>query len=270
MVNSFQRYEQMKGAKNNRKQKTFSALFLKINISDFRLILLDHITYCWKLWKWSTTSGLLMILHYWQRLKKTHKTSVSDVFKFSLQLGLKISLSKTQVQVIGRNSTQINIQLALGAMHILHSIWRAQNITNQSRIALFLSLVLFIILYVAETWELKRRDKNELLSFEMSCLRQILGISRRYKIPKWWYSQITRPGNIYHWQNRRIHINLTYSWYYGHITQMNNNRLPMIIIDGSKKGSGTRGRPQKQWTDGCKESCQAKRLVSLTEVRRPT
>ena len=46
----FQRYEQLyqlKDAKNNRKQKTFSALFnyLKIDISDFRLILLDHITF---------------------------------------------------------------------------------------------------------------------------------------------------------------------------------------------------------------------------------
>ena len=47
-VNCFQRYEQLKDAKNNGKQKTFSALvwlYLKINISDFRLILLDHITF---------------------------------------------------------------------------------------------------------------------------------------------------------------------------------------------------------------------------------
>ena len=49
LVNWFQRYEQLKDAKNNRKQKTFSEhsvwLYLKINISDFWLILLDHITY---------------------------------------------------------------------------------------------------------------------------------------------------------------------------------------------------------------------------------
>ena len=36
------------------------------------------------------------------------QTLVSDVFKSSLQLGLRISLSKTQVQVIGKNSTKIN------------------------------------------------------------------------------------------------------------------------------------------------------------------
>ena len=48
LVNWFQRYEQLKDAKNNRKQKTFSALFGSILKSIFptsRLILLDHITY---------------------------------------------------------------------------------------------------------------------------------------------------------------------------------------------------------------------------------
>ena len=48
LVDWFQRYEQLKDAENNRKQNTFFCfvwLYLKINISDFRLILLDHITY---------------------------------------------------------------------------------------------------------------------------------------------------------------------------------------------------------------------------------
>ena len=49
LVNWFQRYEQLKVAKNNRKQKNIFCLvwlYLKIHISDFRLILLDHITLC--------------------------------------------------------------------------------------------------------------------------------------------------------------------------------------------------------------------------------
>ena len=47
LVNWFQRYDQLKDAKNNRKQKDifcFVWFYLKINISKFRLILLDHIT----------------------------------------------------------------------------------------------------------------------------------------------------------------------------------------------------------------------------------
>ena len=46
LVNWFQRYEQLKDAKNNMKQKTFSVLFGSIlKSTDFWLILLDHITY---------------------------------------------------------------------------------------------------------------------------------------------------------------------------------------------------------------------------------
>ena len=71
------------------------------------------------------------------------------------------------------------IGLALGAMHALHPIWRAKDISNHTKIALYRSLVLSIVLYAAETWTLRKRDQNRLLSFEMSCLRRILGISRR-------------------------------------------------------------------------------------------
>ena len=46
---------------------------------------------------------------------------VSDVFKFSSQLGLKISFSKTQVQVIGTNSTQINTQIENHALEQVKS-----------------------------------------------------------------------------------------------------------------------------------------------------
>ena len=54
------------------------------------------------------------------------------------------------------------------------------------------------------------------------------------------------------------------------ITRMNNSRLPLITIDGSMKGTSPRGRPPKRWTDGCKESCQARGLASLTEAKRLT
>ena len=231
--------------------------------------------------------------------KEDLQTLVSDVFKSSSQLGLKISLSKTQVQVIGRNSTQINIQienhtleqvksfiylggqidedgtsqndvkrrigLALGAMHTLHPIWRARNISNQTKIALYKSLVLSIVLYAAETWTLKKRDQSRLLSFEMSCLRRILGISRRDKIRndcirKQLGLEISIMDRI---QKRQLA-------YYGHIIRMDKSRLPLITIDGSTKGTRPRGRPPKRWTDSCKESCQARGLASLTEARRLT
>ena len=46
LVNWFHRYRQLKGCKNNRKQRNY-LLYLKISICKFHLILLNHITYCY-------------------------------------------------------------------------------------------------------------------------------------------------------------------------------------------------------------------------------
>ena len=125
------------------------------------------------------------------------------------------------------------------------------------------SLVLSIVLYTAETWTLKKRDQNRLLSFEMSCLRRILGVSRRDKIRN---DCIRKQLDLETSIMDRIHTRQLA--YYVHTTRMDSSRLPLIAIDGSTKGTRPRGRPPKRWTDGCKESCQARGLASLTEARR--
>ena len=224
------------------------------------------------------------------------QTLVSEVFKTSSQLGLKISLTKTQVQVIGRGCDKINIHLAnhtleqvksfiylggqidedgtcqndvkrriglaLGAMHALHPIWRAKDISNQTKIALYRSLVLSIVLYAAETWTLRKRDQDRLLSFEMSCLRRILGISRRDRIRN---DHIRQKLDLETTIMDRIHSRrLTY---YGHVIRMCNNRLPLITLSGSTRGTRPKGRPPKRWIDCCKESCMTRGIASLTDAR---
>ena len=219
---------------------------------------------------------------------------------FRLSIGSYISLSKIQVQVIGRNSTLINIQienhtleqvksfiylggqidedgtsqndvkrrigLALGAMHTLHLIWRAWNINNQTKIALYKSLVLSIVLYAAETWTLKKRDQSRLLSFEMSCLRRILGISRRDRIRNDCIrKQLGLETSIMdRIQKRQLA-------YYGHIIRMDNSRLPLITIDDSTKGTRPRGRPTtSKAMDRQLQRELPRGLASLTEARRLT
>ena len=214
--------------------------------------------------------------------KEDLQTLVSDVLKSSSQLGLKISLSKIQVQVIGRNSTQIDIQignhtleqvksfiylggqidedgtsqndvkrigLALGTVHTLHPIWRARNISNQTKIALCKSLVLSIVLYAAETWTLKKEIKVD--SSHLKC----------HASDEFWASAegtrsvMTAFANNLAWKLPPwTEIKKRQLAYYGHIIRVDNSRLRLITIDGSTKGTGPRGRPPKRWTDNCKES----------------
>ena len=147
-------------------------------------------------------------------------------------------------------------------MHALHPIWRAKDISNQTKIALYMSLVLSIVLYAAETCTLRKRNQDRLLSFEMSCLRRILGISRRDRI---------RNDNI----RQRLDLETTIMvrnhsrrlTYYGHVIRMYNNRLPLITLFGSTRGTRPKGRPPKRWIDCCKESCMTRGIASLTDAR---
>ena len=97
------------------------------------------------------------------------------------------------------------------------------------------------VLYAAETWTLRKRDQDRLLSFEMSCLRRILGISRRDRFRN---DNIRQKLDLETTIMDRIHSRrLTY---YGHVIRMCNNRLPLITLFGSTIGTKPKGRPPKR------------------------
>ena len=114
-----------------------------------------------------------------------------------------------------------------------YTSFREHETSTKLKSSLYKSLVLSIVLYAAETWILKKRDQNRLLSFEMSCLRRILGISRREKIRN---DCIRKQLGLETSILDRIHTRQLA--YYGHITRMDNSRLPLTTIDGSTKVPG--------------------------------
>ena len=74
------------------------------------------------------------------------------------------------------------IQKAGTAFQRHNSIWASKDISKSTKIQLYQTLILSILLYGAETWTTKKEDENRLNVFEMSCLRRILGVSRLEKI----------------------------------------------------------------------------------------
>ncbi|RXM98263.1 RNA-directed DNA polymerase from mobile element jockey [Acipenser ruthenus] len=61
-------------------------------------------------------------------------------------------------------------------------LWKRANISVKTKIRLFRTLILPILLYGSETWTLLKQDLNKLEVFQMRCLRQILSISLRDRI----------------------------------------------------------------------------------------
>ena len=57
--------------------------------------------------------------------------------------------------------------------------WSKMNILLPLKIQLYYSLIVPIATYASETWTILAEDERRLLSFEMKCLRTILGVSLR-------------------------------------------------------------------------------------------
>jgi len=212
------------------------------------------------------------------------QSHIDSLHANSTRFGLKISTSKTEVQCISRNPTAVSINigstvlaqvdqftylggvtsndarcendikrrigLATGASASLSTIWAAKEISKHTKIRVYQSLVLSILLYNSETWTLREVDKRRLLVFEMSVLRRILGITRRDS----WRNLAVRSqfelirDVVQEIQQRRL-------GYFGHVCRMKGHRIPNIVLHGRIHGTRPVGRPRRRWFDGIRDDC---------------
>ena len=224
------------------------------------------------------------------------QSQIDSLHTYSTRFGLKISTSKTEVQCISRSprAVKINIDstalaqvdqftylggvissdascendikrrigLATGASASLNTIWAAKEISKHTKIRVYQSLVLSILLYNSETWTLREADKRRLLVFEMTVLRRILGITRRDR----WKNEAVRSqfeltrDVVQEIQQRRLN-------YFGHVCRMKGHRIPNIALHGRIHGTRPVGRPKRRWLDGIQDDCLDLGLTTYEAVK---
>ena len=74
------------------------------------------------------------------------------------------------------------IGLACAAMTSLKRIWRDKRLTLDTKISIYQTLVLSVLLYAADTWTLLSANVRTLDALHQKCLRQLLGIR--------WYDRV--------------------------------------------------------------------------------
>ena len=222
---------------------------------------------------------------------------VNKVQEWSKKFSLTINIGKTQVQVISKDNTKINIKiddkvheqvdsfiylggvitnmassegdikrrigLAMGIMQKLNSIWKSSEITTLTKLELYRVLVLSIATYGCETWTLKKKDEQRLLVFEMACLRKILGATRLDKVRN---TAIREALNCHISIVNRVRVKqLTY---FSHVKRVPSYRYPKITLEGIIPGKRPRGRPPMRWLDNIKTNCNFLGLHSVVEAGR--
>ena len=109
-------------------------------------------------------------------------------------------------------------------------------------------LILPIATYASETWTLRACDTRKLESFEMRCLRTILGVSKRDRIPN---AKIRDELNIT--QTISEHVKEKRLRWFGQVSRRPEQNYVAEAFNGTFTSNRNRGRPPKRWQDQIRE-----------------
>jgi len=96
--------------------------------------------------------------------------SLEEVTKFTYRGSVQSTSGRCQPDIIRR------IGITSTAMHSMNKVWRQTRLQLQTKLCLYQTCILSILLYGSETWTLLQEDLRKLEAFHMRCQRMILGI----------------------------------------------------------------------------------------------
>ena len=168
----------------------------------------------------------------------------------------------------GRSTTEIKIRMATAtaAMAKLSTIWRSRTISFPTKLKLYKSLVLSILLYGCESWTLTAELEERIRSFEMKCFRRLLQISwrehRTNDSVRLQVSSLAGPQEPLLSTIKRRKL----SWF-GHVTR--HNTLSKTILQGTVEGGRRKGRQRKSWVEDIKSwtMLEMPELLTVTQDR---
>ena len=128
-----------------------------------------------------------------------------------------------------------------GVFNKLVKIWRSGQLSKNTKIRIFKSNVIAVLLYGCETWRMTKRDEAKLDTFLHKCLRRILRIYWPMRVSNEEVRKRARIGSIGKQIRRR-----RWRWI-GHVLRMDHHQNPRIALTWAPGGKRSRGRPRETW-----------------------
>ena len=132
----------------------------------------------------------------------------------------------------------------------LKVVWNDKNISIGSKLRLLRPMVISVFLYACEAWTLDAYLEQRIASFEMRCLRQLLGIDYRSHTPNVKVRAIVTEAIGKHQELLEIVKSRKLKWF-GHTTR--SHGLAKTCLQGTVSGGRSRGRPRKKRADNVKD-----------------
>ena len=155
------------------------------------------------------------------------------------------------------NELSLRIAKASSAFgRLRHRLWKDRGIKLQTKISVYLSIIIPTLLYASETWTLYRKHINLLDAFHMRCLRSILGVSLKDKLTN---NEILSKCSCTGIESMLMKSQLRWL---GHVVRMDDERIPKFLLYGEcSQGSRRIGRPLLRYKDKAKANIKTLGLV---------
>ena len=207
--------------------------------------------------------------------------------------GMKISKEKTEIMMISRNPTNVQITLEdhplkqcetfkyLGvtfgqennskieitnritkynnSLHLMYPLLRDRNIPRKAKIVIYTTILRPILTYGHEAWALTSKTKSKLQAADMRALRLIKGVTRFDRLRN---DDIRREMGI---ESVLDFVERGQLRWYGHVRRMEENRFPRRFLEWTPEGRRPPGRPRIRWLDNIKTGVE-RRGMTLPHV----
>lgn len=160
---------------------------------------------------------------------------VEDIESF---VYLGATLDKT-----GGTETDIKRRLALArnAFSSLCQVWKSAKYSTKTKLRIFNSNVIAVLLYCAEMWRTTEKDDEKLDTFHRKCLRRIMKIH--------WPEKVSNKDLYERTQSTPLSVTIKirrWRWL-GHVLRREAQNNSKVALTWTPEGRRKRGRPRNTW-----------------------
>ena len=130
---------------------------------------------------------------------------------------------------------------ARSVFHRLSKVWRTGEFRRETKLRIFKSNIIAVLLYGCETWRMTKTDEKRLDTFLHKCLRKILTVHWPMRVSN---DEIRRRAGI---EKISLQVRRRRWKWIGHVLRMAPNRNPYVALSWAPSGKRSRGRPRETW-----------------------